>query len=282
MSGATRLFLWSALAALLGASALHLLALLGFGSVWAATLHLALFGWVTQMIMAVNYHMLPVFTARDFPSRRVAPLQWGLHVIGLALTTAGLLAGVGALVVAGLLAELAAALVFIANVALLLRFGRRRAVRPPLPPVPGQSRIDRMGTLATAAAGVCLPLALLLMLWARVVPPARGEWWLAGEHLAALGWIMLMIMGVAFHVLPRFTGKGLRGVAWARAQLGVHLAALPALVLGLVLGMPRLFALGAAGVALSLALFAYTVYPALRPLRRPPGALPLTLKERSR
>jgi cbb3-type cytochrome oxidase subunit 1 len=282
MSRATRLFLLSALVALLCASALHLLTLLGVGNAWAATQHLALFGWVTLMIMAVNYHTLPVFSARDFPDQRVALVQCGVQGLGLALTTAGLLAGVGALVVAGLLAELAAALLFVANVALLMRYGKPRPNRPPVPPVPDQQLIDRVGTRATSVAGICLPLSLLLLLLARVAPPARGEWWLAGEHAAALGWVMLMIMGVAFHVLPRFTGKGLRGLAWARAQLALHLAALLLLVAGLLLGLPLLFALGGAGVALALALFAYTVWPALQPLRQSPQAIPLTLKERRR
>ena len=31
---------------------------------------------------------------------------------------------------------------------------------------------------------------------------------LAAEHLVVLGWVMLMIVGVAYHVLPRFSGCG--------------------------------------------------------------------------
>jgi hypothetical protein len=189
------------------------------------------------------------------------------------LAVVGLLASWPAWSAAGYLAELAAALCFVWNLMQLLRHGQPRP-RAPQPPIPNQPQIDRLGTRATRAAGLCLPLALLLLLAARL--GWRGEWALAAEHLAALGWIVLMIVGVSYHVLPRFSGAGVRGQGWASAQLACHLAALLLIVGGLGFGWGRVFAVGGALMGVALGLFAWTIWPALRPVRLRPGAIALT------
>ncbi|HWQ11416.1 MAG TPA: hypothetical protein VNL77_01380, partial [Roseiflexaceae bacterium] len=97
--------------------------------------------------------------------------------------------------------------------------------------------------------------------------------------LAALGWVTLMIVGVAYHVLPRFSGRRLRGAVWAWAQLACHLTGLALIVAGLGLGLPRAFATGGALVALAAALFAYTIWPALSAVRPRPGTIELKPRE---
>jgi hypothetical protein len=243
------------LLALLAAAALHALALLGMGAAWAVMIHLTVFGWITALIVAVRYHTLPVFAGSAFPAAWPAWVQLALTAAGLACVAAGAWA-------AGLALQLAAALVFAANTALLFARRRRGAPAGLRPPIPGLERTDRVGLAAASAATASLPLALGLLLAARV-GALRGEWWLAAEHLAALGWVMLMIVGVAYHVLPRFSGRGLRGLAWARAQLACHLAALALIVLGLGLGQPQAFAAGGALIALAMALFALTIWPTI-------------------
>ncbi|HEU5101712.1 MAG TPA: hypothetical protein VFU22_21970, partial [Roseiflexaceae bacterium] len=168
---------------------------------------------------------------------------------------------------------------FLFNVVQLLRRGAPRP-RAPMPPIAGQPLIDRLGTQATKASGVCLPLALGLLLASRL--GWSGEWALAAEHLAALGWVMLMIVGVAYHVLPRFTGVAVRGVSWARAQLACHLGALLLMVPALAFGWGMLFALGGMLMAGALGLFAWTIWPTLQPLQPRPRSIPLTVKEQSR
>ena len=79
---APRAFLIGALFALPGAALLHLLALLGVPGAWPAMVHLTIFGWITAMIMAVNYHTLPVFSARDFPYPVLIWGHWALLVLG--------------------------------------------------------------------------------------------------------------------------------------------------------------------------------------------------------
>jgi hypothetical protein len=281
MSSSTRAFLLIALFALLCAAVLHLLALLGVTGAWPAMVHLTIFGWISAMIMAVNYHTLPVFSARDFPYPTLIWSHWALLSIGVALASGGLLAGWGAATLAGLLLQLGGALLFVANTILLFLRGAPRPHRHPTPPIAGQQLVDRVGTGATKAAGVCLPLALLLLLAAQL-GWIGGQWVLAAEHLAALGWMMLMIVGVAYHTLPRFSGLGTRGPAWARAQLLSHGGALVLIVLALGFGWSAGFALGGFLMAMALGLFAWTIWPTLRAIQSQPASITLVFKERPR
>jgi hypothetical protein len=280
MHATTRAWFRLSLLLLVGAALLHAAHLLGLSAVWPALVHLTLFGWVSGMIVAVNCHTMPVFAGRDFPDYRPLWAQLAAQGAGVTLAVAGLLAGGGPLLVAGLGLELVAALLFMLNIILLLRRGVRRA--PPAPsPVPGQREVDKVGTRATSAAGLCLPLVLGLMLAVRT-GLVGGAWWLAAEHLAALGWVMLMIVGVAYHILPRFSGLATRGARWTRAQLGLQLAALALIVVSLGLGWGRAFAAGGLLMAVALGLFAWTIWPTLRAVAARPAVIVPTVKERAR
>jgi hypothetical protein len=281
MIGSTRAFVIMALLALPGAALLHLLALLGVSGAWPAMVHMTIFGWITAMIMAVNYHTMPVFSARDFPFPALIWGHWALQSVGVALASGGLLTGWNAGILIGLLLQAGGALVFVGNTISLFLCGARRPHRHPTPPIAGQQLVDRASTSATKLAGVCLPLALLL-LFAAQTGWAGGEWMLAAEHLAVLGWVMLMIVGVAYHILPRFSGCGTRGPAWVRAQLLSHFGALALIVPALGFGWKAGFALGACLMALAIGLFAWVVWPTLRIIQLQPGSLPLVFKERPR
>jgi cbb3-type cytochrome oxidase subunit 1 len=277
----TRAFLIAGLVALPCAALLHLLVALGMSDAWAAMVHLILFGWITLMIVAVNYHTLPVFSARDFPHPRLIWAHWALGSAGVALASGGLLAGWNAGATAGLLLELGGALVFVANTILLFLRGVRRPQRAPSPPIAGQPLVDRAGTRATMAAGISLPLAQLALLAVRL-GWLGGAWVLAAEHLATLGWVMLMIVGVAYHVLPRFSGQATRGPAWARAQMVCHGGALALIVLALGFGWARVFAIGGLLMALAIGLFAWTVWPTLCAIVSHASPIALIFKERPR
>jgi hypothetical protein len=281
MIGSTRAFLFFALFALPCATMLYLLALLGVPGTWSAMVYLAIFGWITAMIVAVNYHTLPVFSGRNFPYPVLIWIHWALLSVGVALLSISLLAGWRAGMIVGLLLQIGGALVFVANTILLFLRGAARSHRPPVPAIAGQPLLDRAGASATKAAGLCLPLALLL-LFAAQLGWVGSQWMLAAEHLATLGWLMLMVVGVAYHILPRFSGCGTRGPAWARAQLLIHLAALVLIVLSLGFGWAGGFALGGVGMVLALGLFAWIIWPTLRVLRPQPSPIPLVFKDRPR
>ncbi len=272
MIATTRLFVRSALLFLVGAALLHLLFLSGISQVGAAAIHLMIFGWITAMILAINYHTLPVFSGRAFPYPHLIGIHWGAFTVGVVVATAGFLGRWSGWIAGGLVLQLLAALLLAVNTWLLGMRGSRDGPHLPLP-FPEQAEIDRLGTQATMGAGLCLPLAVLFLLleqqgW------LSGEWLLAAEHLMTLGWIMLMIMGMAYHVLPRFVGgptpRGVRGVMWVRAQLRFHWLTLGLMIPALAWNWERLFALGAVCMTVSLTLFAWTVWPTFVVLRLTP------------
>src|SRR5262249_12967262 len=182
---------------------------------------------------------------------------------------------------AGLLFQLIAALIFVVNIVLLFLRGQQRQHRPLPPPIPDQPRVDRAGTQATKLAGLCLPLVLLVLLAVRA-GWVGGAWVLAAEHLATLGWVMLMIVGVAYHVLPRFSGRGTRGPVWVWRQLLCHVSALALLVAALGFGWRWGFTLGGLLMALAIGLFAWTIWPTLRVTYAQAVVIQVTLQERSR
>jgi hypothetical protein len=281
MISSTRAFLIAGLIALPVAAVLHLLALLGIAGAWTAMVHLTLFGWITALIVAVNYHTMPVFAARDFPSSKLIWAHWGAFSAGVALATVGLLLGWRIGELAGLLFQLIAALIFIANMLLLFLRGQQRPHRPLPAPIRDQAHVDRAGTQATKLAALCLPLALLVLLAARA-GWISGVWVLAAEHLATLGWVMLMIVGVAYHVLPRFSGFGTRGPIWAQRQLLCQVVGLALMPPALGFGWTWGFALGSMLMTLALGLFAWTIWPTLQIIGAPAAVIEVTLQERLR
>jgi len=262
MTATTRAFVRGALAILPIAALLQLLTLLGVGAAWPAMVHITLFGWISGIIFAVNYHTMPVFAARDFPSEGLIWLHLATWVLGIALDTAGQLLGWSLGMTLGLAFQLLGALVFVANTLLLFLRGPRRANHPIAPPIAQQPSVDRIGTRATKGAGMALPLALAMLVAIRL-GWVSSAWTLAAEHLVTLGWLMLMIVGVAYHVLPRFSGRGTRGPRWAIAQLSCHYAALALIVVAIGAGWGLAFAFGGVLMSVALGLFAWTIWPTI-------------------
>lgn len=272
MIRSTRAFLVLSLAALASVAGLHVLAMSALANTWAAMVHLMLFGWVSAMIYAITYHTMPIFSGRDFPYQRIIWLHAAMVLPGLGLAVMGLLSQMMALIQAGIVVQLIAAVLYSFNITSLFMRGVPRANRPTPPAIPHQDKVDRIGRLATRNAGLCLPLVYVLLLtgyagW------LRGDWVLAGEHLAALGWIMLTVVGVAYHMLPRFNGLGVRGPGWARAQIICHHAALVLMVPALGFGSSIGFAIGGLLMAVAMVLFAWTVWPALHSQHRQQSAV---------
>ena len=281
MSRSTRAFVGSSLAALVGAAGLHGRFLAGSNAVWTAAVYLMLFGWITGIICAVSYHTMPVFSGRDFPRPGLIWLHWAAFTAGVVVATPALIMFWRPGIVGGLLLQGTAALVFVANTVLLFRSRWRRAQQPVPPALVGQREVDLVGRRATQVSALSLPVAfgLLAVVWSGRL---GAGWLLAAEHLAALGWIMLMIMGVGVHVLPRFSGAAVRGAGWARAALYIHLLALALMVSALGFGWSRIFAATGVLMAVAVGLFAWTIWPALQVVRPRVAPIRLSFKERPR
>ncbi len=48
-----------------------------------------------------------------------------------------------------------------------------------------------------------------------------AQWRLAHMHLNLAGFVIMIIFGIAYHILPRFAGKPLRSEAWAAAHFWI-------------------------------------------------------------
>lgn len=223
-----------------------------------ALTHTVGLGWITLTIMGASYQLLPVVLERPLWSVRLARWQFVAVTAGLAGMVSHFwlgrwagLAWAAALVALGVAAH-------VANVALSLR---------------GLSRVTftaRCFLLALAAVGLTAVLGLLLAanrLWGILPGPVFGP--LAAHfHLALLGWITPMILGVAARIYPMFLlAPETAGGAAATQLWGLGLG-VPGVALGL-LGVPGLLVPGALGVTAALLAHAALVAGVVRDRRRP-------------
>jgi len=76
------------------------------------------------------------------------------------------------------------------------------------------------------------------------------------------GFVLCLIYALGAHMLPRFTGRPIRGGAWSSAQLALANTGIALFAFGAPLA-------GGAALWLSLALFTARLWPVLRPFARP-------------
>ena len=116
-------------------------------------------------------------------------------------------------------------------------------------------------SLAWLAAGVSLGLAM-------AVHPAWAVYRTAHLHMNFLGFVAMMIFGVAYHVIPRFTGHPLHNRRLAEVQWWLANSGLALFVLGLALrpntmySTPARIIVGAGGLLSGTAayLFVYNIW----------------------
>jgi heme/copper-type cytochrome/quinol oxidase subunit 1 len=112
------------------------------------------------------------------------------------------------------------------------------------------------------------------------VKPAWSVYRTAHLHMLLLGFVAMMIFGVAYHVIPRFVGSPLRspraaGVHWWLANVG-----LAVMVVGFVLraqGRPVssvLLGVGGTAAAAGAYIFAFLIWQTLEWRRRAPASRP--------
>jgi cbb3-type cytochrome oxidase subunit 1 len=123
-------------------------------------------------------------------------------------------------------------------------------------------------SLAWFAAGVSLGLAMS-------IHPAWAVYRTAHMHMNLLGFVSMMIFGVAYHVIPRLSGQPLRSARLAVAHWWLANVGLATFVVGLVLLPNTMFATPARAVValgglLSAAgayAFVYNLWRTIGPLR---------------
>lgn len=223
-----------------------------------ALTHTVTLGWITLAIMGASYQLIPVVLGRPLWSERLVRWQFGLLAAGLGgMLGHFFVARWSGLVWAASLVVLGV-LIHVANVVLSVR-GLR-----------AWTFTARLMVLALAGLMLTGLFGLLLGL-DRVVRFLPGEFFPtlhAHFHLALLGWVLPMVIGVAARVYPMFllaeepAGRGAPVQFWGLA-LGV-----PTVVAGL-LGPRGLLAPGALAVAAAVGAHLHWVFGMLRTRRRP-------------
>jgi hypothetical protein len=223
-----------------------------------ALVHVLTLGWITLAIMGASAPLIPVLLERPLWSARIA--RWQLPVLG-----AGIVGVVGHFFIgewsgllwsAGLVALAIAA--FVTNVAMSLRgLSRWTFTAVMIAFAAGGIALTALAGLALGVDHVAavLPLPLLPRLHAHV-------------HLALLGWVLPMVLGVAARAYPMFLLAREPGRALVAVQGAGLAAGVPLVVVGLLVH-PLVTAVGALGVAAAIAGHLASVVDMVRTRRRP-------------
>ena len=212
-----------------------------------ALTHITTLGWITLTIMGASYQIIPVVLERPIWSERLAWWQYGLFVAGVIglvghffiAAWAGLLWSAG-LIVLGTVGHLL-------NAALTVRGLRRWTFTARL------VVLALTGFALTALFGAALGLDHVR----KILPTGLFANLHAHVHLALLGWVLPMVIGVAARVYPMFLlVREPEGVGGAVQLWGLGLG-VPATVVGLLFQSP-LAAVG--GVAVAAAVTAHIAW----------------------
>jgi hypothetical protein len=223
-----------------------------------ALAHTITLGWITLTIMGASYQIIPVVLGRPVWSERLGRWQFVLLSVGIVGMVAHFFIGEwsGLVWAAGLV--LLGTGAHLVNAAMSLR-----GLRP-------WTFTARMVAMALTALALTAAFGLALAanrLWA-FLPPATFPLLHAHIHLALLGWVLPMVLGVAARVYPMFLLAREPGGWPARAQswgLGIGV---PAVVIGLLAWHPLVVA-GAIAVAVAIAGHGVWVLQMVRTARRP-------------
>jgi cytochrome c oxidase cbb3-type subunit 1 len=87
--------------------------------------------------------------------------------------------------------------------------------------------------MAYFVLGTLLGTLLAVPITRDILYKATGaQWRLAHTHLNLAGFVIMIIFGIAYHILPRFAGKPLRSEAWAAAHFWIAAIATAGMVIG--------------------------------------------------
>ncbi|HEX6939504.1 MAG TPA: hypothetical protein VF158_08835 [Longimicrobiales bacterium] len=209
-----------------------------------AVTHLFTLGWITTSILGALYQFFPVALRVPVRSQRLAHASFLLFVPGLGAFVAGLVAGAQVALLAGAAAFATGLLLFLCNLAATLARVRERDL--------SWWSLAAAGSFLLATIGLGLALA------------GNLRWGYLGEHrflalglhlhVAIAGWVLMVVIGVARHLLPMFLlshGAGERAGKTAAALVagGVFTLALLHHVLPMELLWVATAAIGAGAAA---------------------------------
>lgn len=190
----------------------------------AAVTHLFTLGWLTLTIFGALSQLLPVALGAPIFSLRLGHTAFWSFAAGVPLLAGGIATDRAPLLAVGGTLVGAGVLLAVANVAATLARGRTHDV-----------------TWAGIAVGIAyLTVALLFglvlahNLTSGVIAAARVRVLAAHLHIAAVGWAMIVIVGVANRLLPMFLLAHGADTRWSRRALAALAAGVPLFAVGMV------------------------------------------------
>ncbi len=171
--------------------------------------HLAALGWISMVMMGGLYQLVPVVLETKLWSARLAHVTFWLFLpgaIGLIVHLWLYRTGPG-LWGSGLL-TLAAFVLFAANLLATLAQVEKWNL----------TGIHILAALVAIVLAAALGVVLACNLWKPYLPGDHLHYLRAHAHLAFLGWVLLVVMGVAYKLIPMFTlahGYSMTAGKWA-------------------------------------------------------------------
>lgn len=223
-----------------------------------AITHLLALGWITMTTMGASFQLVPVALETTLYSERMARWQFWFMLLGTATMVVHFRGFQFRAVAAG------AGLVLLAVILYAINLGRTLF------------RLDRWDIVArhvVAALAYLLATTLLggLMAVNRVVAILGGDvqrMLYAHAHLAGIGWVSMMILGVGYKLIPMFSLGELGDERIARWQFWLLNGGVIGLAISLVLGSRSTPAFGLL-IAAAIGLFVWKMIAVLRESRRP-------------
>ena len=171
-------------------------------AVIASHFHLAVFGFVVFTAVGVGSWMLPMFLlaarAPTWPLRWIGPVG----LLGLGILTTGALGGWAVVTRIGGALVLLSALLYLVQLSLYFRYAERRPMDP---------------AMAHVALGV-VHFAVAVVLGATILAGNTGvRSWTTYGLLAIVGWLVLLVVGVLYKILPFLAWMNLFGPRAAQA-----------------------------------------------------------------
>ena len=185
-----------------------------------AHLHLNLLGWVSMMIMGVSYFVIPVFIRKNPFSGKLLTLHLILANIGIiGMSVCFALQNYDLLPLFAVI-EVFSVYLFLFNiVATAIKGVPVKSSPPEWEFLTGEAdeEVDRWASYFTQAATFYFVIACSI--GGYISLSASGWSYLKVHfHLNLVGWVTLMIYGVAYHIFPRFSGREIKN----RALVGRH------------------------------------------------------------
>lgn len=193
----------------------------GYGLV-VAIVHSFLLGFITMIIFGVNYHIIPIFSGKDFYSPGLAYLHLVMANLGitglvLPLIFSGYPSDIPVIVKLSSVLFAVSILVFIYNM-LRTFMSPPRTVPIYNPFGQGDKDADKMAIRFTGISIVYLligcPLGVMFLFLPHYIPYLRP----VHAHINLIGFVSIMIFGVSYHMFPRFTGSPIYSVPIGRLQ----------------------------------------------------------------